>query len=297
MKDYFAEYGYTPDKESTGRALDLIAANLENVVTKPVLLSCFSMMDLTTLKTDDTVTSVRRLVEKVNDFQKEYPDYPLPASICVYPDFVETVKACKTCGQVHITAVAGCFPSSQSFIEVKLLECAMAVEKGADEIDIVLSLNSFLDGDYESASDEIRQIRSCIDAKAAGQGRTVHLKVILETGLLMSPDLIAKASFLAMEAGADFIKTSTGKVSVNATPAAAYTMCECIAAYYRKTGRKVGFKPAGGISSAMDAVSYYTIVSTVLGEEWLDKSLFRFGVSRMANNIISSIEQKTVAYF
>ena len=297
MKNFFAEYGYTPDKEAMGRALDLIAANLENMVTRPVLLSCFSMMDVTSLKTDDTVSSIRRLVGKVNDLQKEYPGYPLPASICVYPDFVETVKTCKACDEVHITAVAGCFPSSQSFIEVKLLECSMAVEKGADEIDVVLPLNCFLEGDYERASDEIRQIRSCIDEKAAQQGRQVHLKVILETGLLLSPELIAKASFLAMEAGADFIKTSTGKVSVNATPAAAYTMCECIAAYYRKTGRKVGFKPAGGISTAMDAVSYYMIVSTVLGEEWLDRSLFRFGVSRMANNIISSIEQKTVAYF
>lgn len=297
MKDYFAEYGYTPDKETMGRSLDLIAANLENMASRHVLLSCFSMMDVTSLKTDDTVSSIRRLVGKVNDLQKEYPGYPLPASICVYPDFVETVKTCKACDEVHITAVAGCFPSSQSFIEVKLLECSMAVEKGADEIDVVLPLNCFLEGDYERASDEIRQIRSCIDEKAAQQGRQVHLKVILETGLLLSPELIAKASFLAMEAGADFIKTSTGKVSVNATPAAAYTMCECIAAYYRKTGRKVGFKPAGGISTAMDAVSYYMIVSTVLGEEWLDRSLFRFGVSRMANNIISSIEQKTVAYF
>lgn len=297
MKDYFAEYGYTPDKEAMGRSLDLIAANLENMASRQVLLSCFSMMDVTSLKTDDTVSSIRRLVGKVNDLQKEYPGYPFPASICVYPDFVETVKTCKACDEVHITAVAGCFPSSQSFIEVKLLECSMAVEKGADEIDVVLPLNCFLEGDYERASDEIRQIRSCIDEKAAQQGRQVHLKVILETGLLLSPELIAKASFLAMEAGADFIKTSTGKVSVNATPAAAYTMCECIAAYYRKTGRKVGFKPAGGISTAMDAVSYYMIVSTVLGEEWLDRSLFRFGVSRMANNIISSIEQKTVAYF
>ena len=296
MKNFFAEYGYTPDKEAMGRALDLIAANLENMVTRPVLLSCFSMMDVTSLKTDDTRTSMRRLVEKVNNLQKEYPDYPMPASICVYPDFVETVKASKRCDDVHITAVAGCFPSSQSFLEVKLLECGMAVEKGADEIDIVLALNDFLDEDYSAASEEIRQIRSCIDEKAAEQGRKVCLKVILETGLLMSPDLIAKASFLAMEAGADFIKTSTGKVSVNATPAAAYTMCECIAAYYRKTGRKVGFKPAGGISSVLDAVSYYTIVSTVLGEEWLDKSLFRFGVSRMANNIISELEQKTVSY-
>lgn len=255
------------------------------------------MMDVTTLRTEDTRSSVCRLTEKVNDLQKEYPGFPHPASICVYPDFVETVKMNKTCDNVHITAVAGCFPSSQSFIEVKLLECGMAVEKGADEIDIVLALNAFLDGDYDSASDEIRKIRTCIDDKAAQQGRKVTLKVILETGLLMSPDLIAKASFLAMEAGADFIKTSTGKTGVNATPAAAYVMCECIAAYYRKTGRKVGFKPAGGISTALDAVSYYMIVSTVLGEEWLDRSLFRFGVSRMANNIISEIEQKTVTYF
>ena len=145
MKNFFAEYGYTPDKEAMGRALDLIAANLENMVTRPVLLSCFSMMDVTSLKTDDTRTSIRRLVEKVNNLQKEYPDYPMPASICVYPDFVETVKASKRCDDVHITAVAGCFPSSQSFLEVKLLECGMAVEKGADEIDIVLALNDFLD--------------------------------------------------------------------------------------------------------------------------------------------------------
>ena len=297
MKNYFTEYGYTPDKEAMDRALDLIAANLGNIVSRDVLLSCFSMMDVTSLKTDDTPSSIIRLVEKVNGLKDAFPEFPLPASVCVYPDFVETVKSHKKCDEVHITAVAGCFPSSQSFLEVKLLECGMAVEKGADEIDIVLSLSSFLEGDYESASEEIREIRSCIDEAAAKQGRSVHLKVILETGLLLSPELIAKASFLAMEAGADSIKTSTGKVNVNATPAAAYVMCECIAAYYRKTGRKVGFKPAGGISTAMDAVSYYTIVSTVLGHEWLDKSLFRFGVSRMANNIISEIEQKTVAYF
>lgn len=297
MKDYFAEYGYTPDKEAMDRALDMTAKNLANVISKKVLLSCFSMMDVTSLKTDDTPASIVKLVGKVDGLKEAYPEYPEPASICVYPNFVETVKAHKKSDGVHITAVAGCFPSSQSFLEVKLAECGMAVEKGADEIDIVLALNAFLDGDYDRASDEIRQIRSCIDEKAAGQGRTVRLKVILETGLLLSPELIAKASFLAMEAGADFIKTSTGKVSVNATPAAAYTMCECIAAYYRKTGRKVGFKPAGGISSAPDAVSYYMIVSSILGEEWLDRSLFRFGVSRMANNIISEIEQKTVTYF
>lgn len=297
MTDLLAKYGYSPDKEAIDRTLDMIASNLENVVSRQVLLDCFSMMDLTSLKTDDTPSSIAKLVGKVNEFQSEYPEFPLPASICVYPNFADTVNAHRSSKDVHITVVAGCFPSSQSFLEVKLKECEIAVAKGADEVDIVLALNSFLEGDYEAASDEIRQIRSCIDAQAALQGRHVHLKVILETGLLLSPELIAKASFLAMEAGADFIKTSTGKVSVNATPAAAYVMCECIAAYYKATGKKVGFKPAGGISTSLDAVSYYTIVSTVLGKEWLNKDLFRFGVSRMANNILSDVLHKTVSYF
>ena len=173
----------------------------------------------------------------------------------------------------------------------------MAVEQGADEVDIVLALNAFLEGDYEKASDEIRQVRACIDAVAARQGREVHLKVILETGLLRTPEAIANASFLAMEAGADFIKTSTGKVDVNATPAAAYVMCECIAKYYAATGKMIGFKPAGGISTAADALCYYSIVSTVLGKEWLNKKLFRFGVSRVANSLLAAVEQVTVSYF
>ena len=173
----------------------------------------------------------------------------------------------------------------------------MAVENGADEVDIVLSLNSFLDGKYERASEEISAVRKCIDDAAAKQGRKVCLKVILETGLLVSAENIANASFLAMEAGADFIKTSTGKVEVNATPMAAFIMCQCIAKFYEKTGKKVGFKPAGGISSAKDAVCYYLIVSTALGAEWLDRSLFRFGVSRVANSILSFAEQKNVTWF
>ena len=173
----------------------------------------------------------------------------------------------------------------------------MAVEQGADEVDIVLALNAFLAGDYEAAAEEIRQIRSCIDAVAEKQGRKVHLKVILETGLLRTPEKIATASFLAMEAGADFIKTSTGKVEVNATPTAAYVMCECIAKYYALTGKKIGFKPAGGISSAADALCYYSIVSSILGKEWLNKELFRFGVSRVANNLIAAVDQATVSYF
>lgn len=297
MIDYCAKYGYSPDKESIDRALNLVASNLENIVSKQVMLDCFSMMDLTSLRTDDTPSTIARLVEKVNDFQSEYPEFPLPASICVYPNFAETVKAHRKCEDVHITVVAGCFPSSQSFLEVKVRECEIAVEKGADEVDIVLALSSFLDSDFDAASEEIKKIRAAIDAQAAKQGRQVHLKVILETGLLVSPETVAQASFLAMEAGADFIKTSTGKVAVNATPAVAYVMCECILAYYKATGKKIGFKPAGGISTVLDAVSYYTIVSMVLGKEWLNKNLFRFGVSRMANNIISEVLQKTVTYF
>ena len=196
-----------------------------------------------------------------------------------------------------MTTVAGCFPSSQSFLEVKLREIELAVREGADEIDIVLALNSFMEGDYETAGQEILASRECIDQVAAELGRPVVLKVILETGLLVTPERIADASFLAMENGADFIKTSTGKVEVNATPMAAYVMCQCIKKFYERTGRKVGFKAAGGISSAMDAVCYYSIVSTILGKEWLDKSLFRFGVSRLANQLLSAVEQKTVTYF
>lgn len=293
---YLEKYSYTPDQEAMGRALEMIAANLENAASEQVYKDCFSMMDLTTLKTNDTPASVCHLVEKVNSFQESYPDWPLPASVCVYPNFAATVKEARR-KEFNITVVSACFPSSQSFLEVKLKECELAVEAGADEVDIVLALNAFLAGDHDTAAEEIRRVRKCIDSVAHKQGRNVHLKVILETGLLRTPEAIAEASFLAMEAGADFIKTSTGKVEVNATPAAAYVMCECISKYYAATGRKVGFKPAGGISSSMDALCYYSIVSTLLGKEWLDRKLFRFGVSRVANSLLSAVEQKTVSFF
>ena len=296
MAEYLTKYGYAPDQESMGRALEMIAANLESVASEQVYKECFSMMDLTTLKTDDTPESVLKLVNKVNSFNQSYPEWPLPASICVYSNFAATVKEARTC-DFNITVVSACFPSSQSFLEVKLRECELAVEQGADEVDIVLALNAFLAGNYEAAAEEIRQVRKVIDEVAERQGRKVHLKVILETGLLRTPEKIAEASFLAMEAGADFIKTSTGKVDVNATPAAAYVMCECIAKYYEMTGKKIGFKPAGGISSAADALCYYSIVSGILGKEWLNKDLFRFGVSRVANNLLAAVEQKTVSFF
>ncbi|MBQ6761643.1 MAG: deoxyribose-phosphate aldolase [Bacteroidales bacterium] len=295
--ELFTKYGYAPDKEAIARHLELIASSLEQVVSNEVLKECFSIMDLTTLSTKDTPASVAKLVEKVNKFAADYPDYPLPASICVYPNFADVVRKNRRNPAVHVTTVAGCFPTSQSFLEVKLQEIEMAVRAGADEIDIVLALNSFLAGDYETAGAEIRASRECIDRVAAELGRPVVLKVILETGLLVTHERIADASFLAMENGADFIKTSTGKVEVNATPMAAYVMCQCIGKFYEQTGRKVGFKAAGGISSAMDAVCYYSIVSTLLGKDWLNKNLFRFGVSRLANQLLSAVEQKTVTYF
>ncbi len=292
-----SKYGYTPDKEAIGRQLDLIAAGLDKVASEQMYKSCFGIMDQTTLSNDDTPESVKKLVDKVNNFQSSFPDWPLPASICVYPNLGYVVAQNRKDPSLHVTTVAGCFPTSQSFLEVKLKEIELAVRGGADEIDIVLALNSFLAGDYEKAGAEIKASRDCIDAVAAELGRPVVLKVILETGLLVTPELIADASFLAMENGADFIKTSTGKVKVNATPLAAYVMCESIKKFYEKTGKKVGFKAAGGIASAQDALCYWSIGATLLGKEWMNKDLFRFGVSSLANKLLSAVKQETVTYF
>lgn len=291
------KYGYTPDIEHISKRLDMIASNVDLMSTPEAFKTCFACMDITTLKTNDTPASVAKLVTKVNTIASDYPDYPLPASICVYPNFASVVSEKRCDPSVHVTTVSSCFPSAQSFLEVKVRECELAVEAGADEIDIVLALNSFLADDYAKAGEEIAAMRKAIDAQAEKLSKTVVLKVILETGLLVTPERIAEASFLAMENGADFIKTSTGKVDVNATPTAAYVMCECIKKFNEATGKKVGFKAAGGISSAPDAVCYYSIVSTVLGKEWLNKDLFRLGVSRLANSLMSAIEQKTVSFF
>ena len=292
-----SKYGYTPDKEAIARRLERIAGGLEEIANEELYKKCFGIMDQTTLANDDTPASVKAMIEKVNGLAVAYPDWPLPASCCVYPNFASIVAETRQDPALHVTCVAGCFPTSQSFLEVKLHEIELAVRGGADEIDIVLALNSFLAGDYEKAGAEIKAARACIDKVAAELGRPVILKVILETGLLQTPENIADASFLAMENAADFIKTSTGKVKVNATPLAAYVMCESIKKYYEATGKKVGFKAAGGIASALDAVCYWTIGQTVLGEEWMNKELFRFGVSSLANKLLSAVEQKTVSYF
>ena len=295
--EYLEKYGYTPAEEAIASRIQAIADDRNAVASPEVLKKCFSLMDLTTLKSNDTVESVCKLVDKVTRLTQEYPSYPLPASICVYPNFATVVRDRRCSPELHVTTVASCFPSAQSFLEVKVQECVLAVRGGADEVDIVLALNAFLAEDYAAASREIREMKAAIDAEAAKQGRKVVLKVILETGLLATPERIARASFLAMEAGADFIKTSTGKVEVNATPMAAYVMCECIKAFYAKTGRKVGFKAAGGISNDQDALLYYCIGAAILGEDWLNKDYFRFGVSRLGNSLMSAIEQKTVSFF
>ncbi len=289
MTSFLEKYGYTPSTEDIDKKLSMIQANLNNWDTPENLAACLGFMDLTTLNSSDTPAKVATLAEKVNNFKNNFHNYPTPASICIYPNLGKTVKEKLAAPGVNVTVVAAVFPNAQSFIEVKCLECKMAVEQGADEVDIVLALNSFLAGDFEKASNEIKQIREVVGDK--------HLKVILETGALATPERIAAASFLAIEAGADFIKTSTGKQEPAATPMAAIVMCECIKAYYEKTGKKIGFKPAGGMVAAKDALCYYAIVDTILGKEWLNKDLFRLGASRLANNLLSELEQKTVSYY
>ena len=289
--DLLEKYSYKPSciDRKVAAVKDGISAWKNKAVWRDVL----GMIDLTSLTVSDTPTKIAAMTEKVNAFNDTYPDYPKPASICVYPNLAKTIADARESKAIHITAVGGGFPASQTFASVKVAECVAAVKDGADEIDIVLAHNSFCDGRYDDTSKEISDIKQAI----ISVNPAAHLKVILETGALASYDDMAIASFLAMEAGADFIKTSTGKIGVSATPEAAYVMCECIKAYHDATGTKVGFKPAGGIATADDASLYYGIVDTVLGKEWLNPGLLRFGASRMANNLLSALEGKEVKYF
>ncbi len=248
-----------------------------------------SLIDLTTLNSTDTIEHVKRFTQKVNDFPSHFEGLDNVAAICVYPNMVKTVEETLQLPEVNIASVSGGFPSSMTFTPVKVKETKMALDAGADEIDIVLSLSSFLGGDFQSVHDDIAAVKSCM-----GQA---HLKVILETGALKTPENIWKASILAINAGADFIKTSTGKLEPAATPLAAYIMCLAIAFHFEETEEKIGFKPAGGISSTEDALIYIAIVNEVLGEEWLNPELFRIGASRLANKLLSDITGKEVKYF
>lgn len=258
----------------------------DNLETKKFLMGS---IELTTLKTTDSETSVMAFTEKVNQFDEAYGELPHVATICVYPCFAKTVSETLEIDGVEIACVSGSFPSSQALIEVKVAETALAIKDGATEIDIVMPVGKFLSGDYEGVADEISELKQVCGDKA--------MKVILETGCLKTAANIKKASIIAMYAGADYIKTSTGKLEPAATPEAAYVMCQAIKEYYDETGIQIGFKPAGGINSVMDALIYYTIVKEVLGEKWLTNKWFRLGTSRLANMLLSEIEGKETKFF
>ena len=258
----------------------------DNLEAKKLLFHC---IDLTSLKCTDSEESIMKFTEKVNEFVDKYPDLENVASICVYPNMAEIVNDTLEADDVKIACVSGGFPSSQTFMEVKVAETAMAIHTGAEEIDIVMPVGKFLCGDYEGMCDEIGELKDICGEKP--------LKVILETGALRSASNIKKAAILAMYSGADFIKTSTGKEAISATPEAAWVMCEAIKEYYKETGRKVGFKAAGGIDSVKKALAYYTIVKEVLGEEWLNNKLFRIGASRLANQLLSDIVGEETKFF
>ena len=290
------KYEMALGKYNTALNDDEIAARVSHIIEKHVAENdtlevkkfLFNCIDLTTLKCTDSETSVMKFTEKVNEFDDKYPDLKNVAAICVYPNMAEIVNDTLEADRVKIACVSGGFPSSQTFMEVKVAETAMALHSGADEIDIVIPVGKFLSGDYEGMCDEIQELKDVCGEK--------QLKVILETGALGSASNIKKAAILAMYSGADFIKTSTGKEQPAATPEAAFVMCQAIKEYYEQTGTMIGFKPAGGISTTADAVKYYCVVKEVLGEKWLTNEYFRIGASSLANNLFADIsgEQKAV---
>lgn len=267
----------------------IIAAHLEENKNQDVYKFLFSTIDLTTLNSTDSPQSVAKFVERVNDFDNEHPELKNVAAICVYPCFAQLVRTVLEVSDVEIAAVSAGFPSSQTFPEVKIAETALAVDSGADEIDVVFNLGNYLDDDYEAVCDEIIELKQvCREAK---------LKVILETGALETAANIKKASVLSMYSGADFLKTSTGKGYPGASLEAAYVMASCIKDYYDRTGIMVGFKASGGVSTTEEAVAYYTIVKEVLGEKWLTNEYFRIGASRLANNLLSDILGEQIKFF
>jgi deoxyribose-phosphate aldolase len=267
------------EEEVSRKVTEIIGKSEENN-TSEVLKFLYSCIDLTSLGTEDSPESIWKFVEKVNDFDGSQSDIHNVAAICVYPNFVGTVKEALR-ADVKIASVAGGFPSSQTFIEVKIAEVLLAVKEGADEIDIVFNCGDFFDGNLQEVCEEIEELKD-----ACGEA---HLKVILETGLLKTASAIKKASILSIYSGADFIKSSTGKVYPGATPEAVYVMCDAIRDYYRMHNKKIGIKVSGGVRTAQDAIQYYTIVKEVLGKEWLTPAYFRIGSSSLADNILKAL--------
>ena len=277
------------DEEVKAAVKHIITEKVHENDTPEVKRFLMGSVELTTLKTTDSDESVLAFTERVNQFENEYPDLPHVATICVYPRFAKVVAETLEVEGVEIACVSGSFPSSQALIEVKTVETALALKDGATEIDMVQSVGAFLAGDYETVCDEIQQMK-----ETCGEHK---LKVILETGCLKTAANIKTASILAMYAGADYIKTSTGKLEPAATPEAAYVMCQAIKEYYDETGIQIGFKPAGGLNSVMDALIYYTIVKEVLGEKWLTNQWFRMGTSRLANMLLSEVIGEETKFF
>ena len=277
------------DDEVRNAVRQIIAEKVHENDTTEVKKFLMGSVELTTLKTTDSEDSVLAFTEKVNKFDETYPDLPHVATICVYPCFAKTVSESLEVDGVEIACVSGSFPSSQALIEVKVAETALAIKDGATEIDIVMPVGKFLSGDYEGVADEIEELK-----EVCGEHK---MKVILETGCLKTAENIKKASLLAMYAGADYIKTSTGKLEPAATPEAAYVMCQAIKEYYDETGIQIGFKPAGGLNSVMDALIYYTIVKEVLGEKWLTNEWLRLGTSRLANLLLSEVVGEETKFF
>ena len=283
-------FGPAPTADEVSALLEKIGPQARRNCRTEVYKRCFGCIDLTSLGATDSRRSIGEFTRKAIELPRHFPQAGSVASICVYPVFVETVGLAAGDSKMAITSVSGGFPSSQTYLEVKMLETAMAIENGADEIDIVISIGEMLDGEYDLAGNEIETLRAEI-------GDDAILKVILESGTLSDPELIHKAATIAMEAGADFIKTSTGKNGIAATPEAAVAMCLAISQFAKKTGRKAGFKAAGGISTAESAALYYSIVEEILGEEWLTPERFRIGASSLANNLLSEIEGREIKYF
>lgn len=277
------------DEQVSAAVRQLVANNRDKYDNAEVLKQLLSTVELTTLKVTDSQESVLRFTENVNRFADEHPELPPLATICVYPNFAKIVSESLEADGVKVACVVGGFPSSQTFIEIKTAETALAVHDGADECDMVLSVGTFQSGDYETCADEIAEIKAACNEKP--------LKVILETGALKTAEAIKKASILSMYAGADFIKTSTGKIEVAATLEAAYVMCSAIKEYHALTGQYIGFKAAGGIKTTAEAIDFYTVVRELLGEDYIKQGLFRIGTSRLANLLVSEILGEDVKPF
>ena len=279
----------TDDAVIAQEVSQLLAQHVDENRKNEVYQFMLNCIDLTTLSSTDTQSSVRKFVQRVNDFDNNYPQYKNVAAICTYANFADVVRNALDVDAVKVAVCSANFPSSQAHLEVKTAETALAIADGADEVDIVFNLGLYFDNNYEDLCDEISEIKQACGDK--------HLKVILETGALKTAEHIRTASVLAMSSGADFIKTSTGKIYDGASVEAAYVMCRCIKEYYEKHGEMIGFKASGGISTTEDAIKYYTIVKEVLGEKWLTNEYFRIGASRLANALFIDITNDVVKPF